>query len=527
MTAPDSVLLPDGTRLVHIGPHKTATTAIQSALHGARPALRARGVHYAGPDRHAVAAAQAAIETTPPDGRRVRSLGPWRRLVAEVRGARAARVVVSSEWFADAEPEAIRRIVAELGPGPIHVVLAARPLVRLLPSQWQQHVKAGLTTPYERWLESVLKGTGSVPSAFWHRHRHDLLAARWAEVVGRENVTVIVLDERDRGAILRTFEALLGLEAGTLIPEDARANRSLTLPETELLQAFNVAIKPEIEDSNLRLNLGLYGAAAALEAQPPGDAEPGIETPAWAVTRANDFQREIVEGLIESGVRVLGDVNGLLPQPGADAGTPGRTPEDLDAWVTWPRVAAVAGLGVLTAAGLARRGPAAAPTVAAEVLRPLSTDRLRRVLLQRVKNRVKQAIPRRRPARAPGSGAVKAPARSLTKAETTVLARFAEELRLAGLPASLYDGALRDSIADELRRRPGAASDETPSPPIGASLAIGVVRASGLIPGRRRVPPPRARIETLEIAQVPTGTLAIVVARRMAGDVVRRTRAAP
>jgi hypothetical protein len=103
VTATNEVLLPRGSLLLHIGPHKTGTTSVQRAFHLACGALRAQGVHYTGPDRHAVTAAQAAIETTPRDGRRVRPIDPWRRLLRQVRAAND-RVVVSSEWFADADP---------------------------------------------------------------------------------------------------------------------------------------------------------------------------------------------------------------------------------------------------------------------------------------------------------------------------------------------------------------------------------------------------------------------------------------
>ena len=39
----ESLLLPEGTRLVHIGPPKTGTTSLQRAFHGGRDAVRAAG----------------------------------------------------------------------------------------------------------------------------------------------------------------------------------------------------------------------------------------------------------------------------------------------------------------------------------------------------------------------------------------------------------------------------------------------------------------------------------------------------
>ena len=41
----------EGALLLHIGPYKTGTTAIQQALHDARPSLRERGIIYPGKSR--------------------------------------------------------------------------------------------------------------------------------------------------------------------------------------------------------------------------------------------------------------------------------------------------------------------------------------------------------------------------------------------------------------------------------------------------------------------------------------------
>ncbi|GEA79826.1 hypothetical protein [Cellulomonas uda] len=48
--------LPEGTRLVHIGAHKTGTSSVQGAFHDQRAELQAAGVQYPGADvNHALA----------------------------------------------------------------------------------------------------------------------------------------------------------------------------------------------------------------------------------------------------------------------------------------------------------------------------------------------------------------------------------------------------------------------------------------------------------------------------------------
>ena len=148
--------LPDGTRLLHIGPPKTGTTTVQAAFHGAGPALGAQGVHYAGRTRHSRRAVFAVT------GRRWLGGEPppiteWTSLVTEIRAASQPRVVLSSEAFAQADGPQIRRVVDDLDPARVHVVVTLRPLASILPSSWQQSVQTGNDTPYREWLTAVLE----------------------------------------------------------------------------------------------------------------------------------------------------------------------------------------------------------------------------------------------------------------------------------------------------------------------------------------------------------------------------------
>ncbi|MGW2698915.1 hypothetical protein [Streptomyces sp. NPDC001340] len=121
--------------------------------------------------------------------------------------------MISSEFFADAADDGtITRIVEQLGGDRVHVPVTLRPLARIMPSQWQQYVQNGLRMGYEDWLEHMLrKPPYEKPNpSFWQRHRHDRLVERWARIAGPERVTVVVVDDRDRGGLMRTFETLLG-----------------------------------------------------------------------------------------------------------------------------------------------------------------------------------------------------------------------------------------------------------------------------------------------------------------------------
>jgi hypothetical protein len=391
----DALLVPEGTRLVHIGPHKTGTTSVQAALWTGREAMLAQGVRHVGRTRNPASAVRAVTgqpaatsQDAPP------SMGHWRDLVREVAAASEPRLVVSSEFFSWAKPDVIRRVVDDLGPGRVHVVVTLRPLAKILPSQWQQNVQAGIVASYDRWLEGVFRQPPGRPNPnFWMLHHHDELIARWAEVVGTDHVTALVVDERDHDMVLRVFEQLLGLSPGTLATVRDLSNRSLTLGEVEAVRAFNVAFKHEGLTKALHAKTMRFGAAMHMKQRPPGADEARIQTPQWALERAVETGREIVANIATSGVRVVGDLDSLVADPG-----PGRTAgHDQDVTLP-PEAAATMSMGVLLASGLAHTSgslthpePAELNRVGTLQLGAVLFRRLRAAALRRIR-RVRQRL---------------------------------------------------------------------------------------------------------------------------------------
>jgi hypothetical protein len=129
----------------------------------------------------------------------------------------------------------------------------------------------------------VLRQPDQTPR-FWQRHRHDKLVARWVAAAGAPNVTVIVVDGSDRLALLRTFESLLGLPAGFLVPEDGVVNRSLTLAEAEVVRRLNEEFKRREWPGTSYAALGVrvigdisaLGASPARQREAEGGAGPAI-----------------------------------------------------------------------------------------------------------------------------------------------------------------------------------------------------------------------------------------------------------
>ena len=346
-----TLLVPEGSLLVHIGPHKTGTTAVQAALWRARPALIEQGVRHLGRARNPADAVRAATGQSSPYA--VDSPPPirhWRSLVKEAHAAHEPRLVMSSEFFAWAKPDDVRRIVEDLGSERVHIAVTLRSLGRVMPSMWQQNVQANAIADFDTWLHSMLERPPDKPPApFWTLHRHDELVARWADVVGPDRVTVIVVDDRDHGMVLRAFEQLLGLRDGTLEAHRDLANRSMTLPEVEAVRAFNVAFRAEGLDRALHARVMRFGAAQLMKQREPSPGEPRVEMPSWALDHVDGIAREMVDAIAASGVRIVGDIELLTER------APSRS-DDAPTGVVLvqPDIAAAMAIGVLVSTGATR-----------------------------------------------------------------------------------------------------------------------------------------------------------------------------
>jgi hypothetical protein len=387
MAAPD-MSLADDVRLLHIGPHKTGTTTVQATFHAARPVLLDHGVVYAGPDRQPMRAALAVTGRPELVGQRPPAITDWTALAEQVNAVTDRRVMISSEFFADGDDAAARRVVEELGGPRVHVVVTLRPLARILSSQWQQYVQNGLRSRYESWLRSMFeKPPYREPTpTFWHRHRHDRLVERWADAAGADNVTVVVADESDPLMLVRTFERLLSLPEGILVPESELTNRSLTAGEVEFVRLLNEEFRQQKWPEEVYQKLFRYGAVLRMKGEhEPGKAEPRITTPQWALERAVALNTEMVEKIETLGVHVIGDVDSLCraPSPRGPAGAQMMSPES----------AMQAVVGALFAAGAV---PDPERPVRPEDLpvRETTARTLARILAARVRRRVQRTLGR-------------------------------------------------------------------------------------------------------------------------------------
>ncbi len=306
--------------VVHIGAPKTGTTYMQDRLNQRRAELLRLGVlypdtpwlnhvqHLLGPLRWFAndATQQAQADQL------------WDGLLTAVR-AHHGRCVVSAENAVIANPAMISQIVNDLGPDRVQVLLTVRPVANVLSSFWQEEVRWGATDTFETWLAGALQALdGPSLHPLWACHDHAAIAQRWSEVVGPDRVTVVIAQPDRPATVTDIVEQLLVLPGGTLAHPDAdtaRANRSLTMAEVELIRRLNVSRSGPQGVPQMGEVLTLATIERLVEGRRPGPDEPRPQPPRSVVQTLEPFSRQSVTRLQALGVHVVGDPETLVADP--------------------------------------------------------------------------------------------------------------------------------------------------------------------------------------------------------------------
>ncbi|HET8970314.1 MAG TPA: hypothetical protein VFN19_04575 [Candidatus Nanopelagicales bacterium] len=378
-TEPVVPQVPADAMVLHIGTHKTGTTALQSALKARQDQLRELGVTYPLSHRAQHRACMALVEREF-GWERTRSTESFHRgwdkfagKVAPIRG----RVLISSEWLCQADDAQAERAVTSLGRDRVQVLVAFRSLGRILPSSWQQYLKNGWTATFEEWLGYVLADPPSpkANSSFWQRNDVPATLRRWSALLGPDRITVVVADEGERTLLPDTLADLLGVPREVLAapPEaNVRSNRSLSVPESELLLAVNPAARDMMRAAQYTALVRNGAAERMVEGRWPGPDEARLTIPPWAADRVAELASSHAEALRTSGVRVVGDPAALTRPP--ELGEPQR-PTDLPV-----EAAALALLGTLQVAH-GRSGRSVASLSTRELLAEVARRTRRRLPL--------------------------------------------------------------------------------------------------------------------------------------------------
>jgi hypothetical protein len=231
---------------VHAGLPKTGTTTIQRWLSENTAALRTQGT-YTFQNRRlghrlAAEAITSAKRRSLPD---IRPVLEWRLedSLTALRGAveddAIDRVVISSEYFSEADPVLVRQLFSELSLDDVKIILVLRRQDRLIESGYNQSVRAvGLA---ER-----IRDPHYLPRYDWH-----LLASSWANAFGRDKIVLRLYEDivlGDAPLIFKIFEGLdANLAAFALEHGDSEvANPSLPAALLEMKRLANLAGAAEV-----------------------------------------------------------------------------------------------------------------------------------------------------------------------------------------------------------------------------------------------------------------------------------------
>lgn len=303
--------------VIHPGFHKSGTTALQESFALNRSLLRKKGILYPhiGTKAHhrlAWSLTQRAWgwrnrggEITPPK--------VWEQMVDRINSAKEETVIISSEFFSELDGEKIRKIRSDIKGRDVQVLFTLRPLVKLLPSSYQQYLKYGTKAKYDEWLHSVLDNPGEskISPTFWRRHSHGKVVAKWVDVFGPANVSILIVNESQPTFLFEEINRYLDLPAGTLSAAPSGSNRSLTMEEISLLLEINEQFPSEQDWDEYEIFVRAGYIKQLTDFVPPAAEKARLLTPEWAVAKANTLGREIKVELDGLGVQVIGDLDSL------------------------------------------------------------------------------------------------------------------------------------------------------------------------------------------------------------------------
>lgn len=395
----DELLLPERARLFHIGPPKTASTAVQQRAAAHRAEMLDLGVRYPGKDTTQRAPIAAFIGRSigwiggASSGDNVPSMRSWDAMMQEIEADTTRRILFGHEYAAGAGAQMAARLVEAIGPR-VHVVITLRDFGSMIPSVWQEYNKAGNVDTFGNWLDRVIAmpRTPAANQGFFLRHDHGALVRRWAAAAGAENVSVVVLDRHDHQFVYNAFERMLGLPLGLLDSGERSyvGNRGMSAPEIELVRRLNlIARDHDVQWPDYQRLIANGAALRMLEMRTPPADEERLELPEWAAEVISADANRYADEIAASGVRVIGDLESLRTPPRVGA----KEPTAHENITMVPMDAAVEALAGLLSSATSRGWSFGEPHTVASALqrmRELTARQLARELVSRARNRVRR-----------------------------------------------------------------------------------------------------------------------------------------
>jgi len=304
------------TRLIlHIGAMKSGTSFIQNVLSGNREVLAEQDILFPGTRwRQQVSAVYDLIEHGGPGQPAMADDGPWRTIAAEVN-AWSGKAVISMEFLGPRNKQKIEQIKKSFPGTELDVIFTVRDLGRTIPAMWQESVQNGSVVTWERFLDAVrAEKTGQPGPAkwFWKHQRVAAMARRWVESVGADHFTLITVPPKGSPSSLlwERFADVAGIDPGSC-RLDVLANPSIGAASAMVMRALNEAMADRPMNKRVYHNYVKHALAKRGLVDRQKD-EPVLGLDEKWVRKRGAVEVKRLEG---QGLRVVGDLNELLPQP--------------------------------------------------------------------------------------------------------------------------------------------------------------------------------------------------------------------
>ncbi len=293
---------------LHVGLPKTATTYLQTILWANRPVLEEQELRLPGAARQDHLWASRIIREDPAfEKANEHRRSAWERLRADV-AAWPGTALISHEFFAASSAEQAARMVADLAPAEVHLVVTGRDPLGLFTASWQESIKNRDTTPMSDYAR-----TESVEStAVWNWRTLDIhrVLERWSPVFPADRVHVLPLPGPGaaRREVWDRFASLLGVDPYSVDLSESFPNASMGVVETETLRRIN----QHLDSFSSAIDRGTYiRTFLADERLVPRGGDPfwpGEERAAEIRARG----RAAVDYIAAQGFDVVGDLDELL-----------------------------------------------------------------------------------------------------------------------------------------------------------------------------------------------------------------------
>lgn len=292
---------------LHIGLMKSATTYVQGLADHNVATLGASGVLWTQAKDYFLATSDLLGTRHQRPGLD----GAWATLDSRLR-AHDGDALISNELLAPLKPRKIAKLVKALAPAEVRVIVTARDLGRVIPSQWQTGTRNRHTIAWTDYVEQLRLDDGNeTAAAFWRRQDIAHVIDSWSRQVPLEQITLVTVPGAGSGAALlwERFASVLGVDPAAFA-QPPISNPSVGAYSAELLRRLNVRTAG-VEWLHYRSAFKTTLARTVLSERAP--QEPPItlsrDELAWARNRAG----RLVEAVAATGVRVVGDLKDLIP----------------------------------------------------------------------------------------------------------------------------------------------------------------------------------------------------------------------